>query len=679
MANKKLKLLLAFHCHQPVGNFDIVFEEVYKVSYKPLIETLDKYPIKYTLHYTGPLLEWLEKNKPEYINRLKQIAKSGKVEFLSGSFYESILAVWDEKDSLEQLEKLNNYIRTNFEQEPEGMWLAERIWEPHLPSLISKVGLKYTLVDDWHFKSVGIKEEQLKSYYITESAGDKIFVLPISQKLRYYIPYADLDVLFNYLRKCYEEGFELILMGDDGEKFGAWPGTYEHLYEQGWFDRFFQKALENSDWLEFSTISEAIKECEPAGEVYLPTASYYEMTEWAQPALMQREQEEFKHFLEKNGLWNRWGTFVKGGFWRNFLTKYQESNDIHKRVVQISKLIRNNEEDNIDILRAQCNCAYWHGLFGGIYLPHLRGALWEQLANAEKKLPDRAIMEDIDIDGFDEVNIKKNNQVITIMPRFGGALKEWLLLDRGINFTATMTRRYEAYHDNVTKAILREEMQEAKSIHDVILTKEKGLEKYLNYDWHRRLALQVHFLRDDTNVDNFASVKYGEEGDFTLEKWEAQFLSDDEVLLFRKGGVWTDGEFLPCMVKKQIKVLPDNTLKVKWTIINLSQKEVVWWFGHEFSVFVPDLIDVQTDFRKFDGFNNLDLGYQESFMINFHRGKFRMENSTPMIVWTFPIWTVSLSDAGFEKTLQGLVTLTSNKIHLRPGQEWFLEQNIRVK
>src|SRR5437660_12690615 len=35
------------------------------------------------------------------------------------------------------------------------------------------------------------------------------------------------------------------------------------------------------------------------------------------------------------------------------------------------------------LLRAQCNDAYWHGIFGGIYAPHLRTDPWRNLIRAE--------------------------------------------------------------------------------------------------------------------------------------------------------------------------------------------------------------------------------------------------------------------------------------------------------
>ncbi len=41
------------------------------------------------------------------------------------------------------------------------------------------------------------------------------------------------------------------------------------------------------------------------------------------------------------------------------------------------------ERARAELYRGQCNCAYWHGAFGGIYLPHLRNAVYNHLIAAE--------------------------------------------------------------------------------------------------------------------------------------------------------------------------------------------------------------------------------------------------------------------------------------------------------
>ena len=91
--------------------------------------------------------------------------------------------------------------------------------------------------------------------------------------------------------------------------------------------------------------------------------------------------------------WDRWGSFVRGGIWQNFLAKYPESNWMHKRMLGVSRRVRaldpaTCEKAGVDLghaktalFRAQCNCAYWHGLFGGLYLNYLRHAIWQNLVD----------------------------------------------------------------------------------------------------------------------------------------------------------------------------------------------------------------------------------------------------------------------------------------------------------
>ena len=85
---KTINLILGNHNHQPVGNFDFVFESAYQKAYKPFLDMLEKYKdIKFNFHYTGSLLSWIEKNHPEHIEKLKNLAKEKRIEIQSGGFY----------------------------------------------------------------------------------------------------------------------------------------------------------------------------------------------------------------------------------------------------------------------------------------------------------------------------------------------------------------------------------------------------------------------------------------------------------------------------------------------------------------------------------------------------------------------------------------------------------------
>src|SRR3954453_21364287 len=74
----------------------------------------------------------------------------------------------------------------------------------------------------------------------------------------------------------------------------------------------------------------------PTGRVYLPTASYDEMGEWALPADAQLQYNDVKRALEARGELDRARAFFRGGIWQNFLAKYPEANFMHKKMVQVS-------------------------------------------------------------------------------------------------------------------------------------------------------------------------------------------------------------------------------------------------------------------------------------------------------------------------------------------------------
>src|SRR5690606_17336863 len=167
----------------------------------------------------------------------------------------------------------------------------------------------------------------------------------------------------------------------------------------------------NKDWVRTMTPRDVLASEKPAGRVYLPTASYAEMLHWALPTVKSyTEYEEFEHLLKDDGVFDKYNQFVRGGFWRNFLVKYPEINAMHKKMLRVSERVdRLNEEiergvrsgvpqEQIASARAslekafdhlmagQCNCPYWHGVFGGIYLFNIRTAIYRELIEAEKEL-----------------------------------------------------------------------------------------------------------------------------------------------------------------------------------------------------------------------------------------------------------------------------------------------------
>ncbi len=235
--------VFCIHNHQPVGNFDHVLEECFEKAYWPFLKTISKYPsIKLTLHNTGFLLDWIIENRPEYIELLKTMVDRGQVEIMGGGYYEPVLSVIPEADRINQIKMMSEKIFEIFKVKPRGIWLAERVWEPALPTTLKNAKVEYLLLDDYHFVKSGLDREELGGYYITEDQGKTVKIFPGSEMLRYLIPFRPVEQLEEHLKGL--KGFlrlgNAAIYGDDGEKFGSWPGTHGWVYDEGWLEGFFK-------------------------------------------------------------------------------------------------------------------------------------------------------------------------------------------------------------------------------------------------------------------------------------------------------------------------------------------------------------------------------------------------------------------------------------------------------
>ena len=456
MSRGPLRFTFGVHLHQPVGNFDSVFEEHVSEVYFPFLRRVAErnvFPI--ALHISGPLLEWLEANDTRYLDLLGPLVADGSVELLLAGFYEPVLAVLPREDRLEQIRWMREAIARRFGVDPRGLWLTERVWEPGLAADLADAGVQLALVDDHHFAVAGFPAERLHAPFWTESGGKRVALFPIDQKLRYLVPFRAPDEVAAYLRALREAGQELAVLADDGEKFGGWPGTRDRVYGGGWLDEFIDmlESLADRGEVVLSTFAEALEKVPSGGLAYLPAASYREMEAWSLPAEAAVRLARLEHDLGAERIAGPDGALVRGGHWRNFQVKYEESNRLHKKMLALSALCRlrgDPPDARRAVGRGQCNDAYWHGVFGGLYLPHLRQGVWRELARAEGILRAGEMLEheilDLDYDGNDEIWVHSSSFSAVVSPARGGAIEELTLFGSGTNYADTLTRRREAYH-----------------------------------------------------------------------------------------------------------------------------------------------------------------------------------------------------------------------------------------
>ena len=202
---------------------------------------LEGYPeIPFVLHTSGPLLEWLVEHRPEYVARLRRMVEAGRVEILGGGFFEPILTMIPHRDRVGPDPRLfATTSRRLFGARVRGMWIAERVWEQQLVSSIAEAGIEYTILDDSHFLRAGCPADDVLGYYLTEDDGRLLKVFPGSETLRYNIPFREPHETYEFLRRLAERRpGATVVFADDGEKFGSWPETYDHVYKNGWLRRF---------------------------------------------------------------------------------------------------------------------------------------------------------------------------------------------------------------------------------------------------------------------------------------------------------------------------------------------------------------------------------------------------------------------------------------------------------
>ncbi len=618
-----IRFVFGVHLHQPVGNFDYVFEQHVTDVYRPILEHLPKRgfgPI--VLHLSGPLLEWLEAHDTAYLDWLGGLVADRQVELLLAGFYEPVLASLPRADRVEQIQWMRDAVLHRFGVNAEGLWLTERVWEPELAADLADAGVRYALVDDRHFLVSGFAAERLHAPFYTESDGKRVALFPIDERLRYLIPFRPPEETAAYLRELRGAGQGLAVLADDGEKFGGWPGTKEWVYQRGWLDRFVGtvgELIERGE-AQLSTLSDALEQVPSGGLAYLPSASYREMEAWSLPPEAALRLTRLERDLGEARIAGPDGALIRGAHWRNFLVKYSESNRMHKKMQALSLMCRaagDPPSARRAIGRAQCNDAYWHGVFGGLYLPHLREAIWRNLAQAERELRQgeglAAEILDIDGDGHEEIWIHSDQFSTIVSPWRGGAVEEYTLFASETNYANTLTRRREAYHETAL-----ESHAEANR------GSEAGTPPL---DADDRALFVDRVLPNALPLDAYASGDYWPVHSWAQSPCRFQIEHAAEAVEVRCSFAGPNGEHES--LSKRLRFEADGALTVtyRW---NPAVGQPDDHFAPELSLFAP-----------------LEL---------------RAEPEPE--IWTFPIETVAQSERGLDRTRQGESVTLRWPVHL---------------
>ena len=455
-----ISLLFGVHAHQPVGNFPAVIDDAHVRSYGMFLRVMERYPeFRFSVHFSGWLLDVLFERFPDDMARLAAMTHRGQVEWFGSGDCEPVLAAIPHRDRVTQIATLSDKIERRFGMRPSGAWLTERVWESSVVTSLVATGIRYVAVDDYHFLCAGEDQARLDSFFSTDEDGRRLDLFPISEGARYRLPFSPADEAVAWLEDLARQGRRAAIYFDDIEKFGIWPETYEWVFEKGWLTRFVEGVLA-SKLIRTETYAEYHARELTRGIVYLPTTSYIEMNEWTLPAQRAREFHALVEAEKAGGRFEAHKPFLRGGIWRNFMSRYTEANWMHKRMLGASRRLaalpteQRTAELQEYLHRAQANDAYWHGLFGGLYLPHLRRAIWNNLLRLESALENlapwpRQQQGDLDHDGHVETAFRSEWLHAYVRDDGNAALVELSSLPLAHNFGDTLRAYEEAYHAKI--------------------------------------------------------------------------------------------------------------------------------------------------------------------------------------------------------------------------------------
>ncbi|HSM00342.1 MAG TPA: alpha-amylase/4-alpha-glucanotransferase domain-containing protein [Candidatus Limnocylindria bacterium] len=684
-------LLLCLHNHQPVGNFDSVLGEASDRSYFPFLETVARFPtIKLTLHYSGFLLRWIAENRPEMFSLLKDLVSRGQVEILGGGMYEPVMPLIPERDRRGQIGDLAETVGRYFGKKPRGMWLAERVWEPDLSASLAAAGVEYLPLDDFHFLRAGISGEELDGVYLTEANGAMVRLFPGSERLRYLIPFGDVEETLRTVEAMTSRDvpYPAAILADDGEKFGVWPGTHDTVYTQGWLRRFFEGIVARREWLRTMTFGEYVSAAPLRGRVYPPSCSYIERGEWALPPV---EAMRFGGLLHdfRAGRYSEVKSFVQGGNFRGFLRKYEEANQLHKRMLWVSRRVQATSEQGSGpeardfLYRAQCNDVYWHGIFGGLYLNHLRDAAYTNLLRAEG-LSDRGVhggkdswteaaSGDLDADGGEEAILKTPNMTLLLHGHDGGAMTEISLPRRGIALGHVLTRREEAYHRKFKNG--GGAFDGRTSIHDMLVLKDSTVADALVVDPWQRASFREAFYREDDAVEAILDERIAPACATAGKNAKGRITrSSERIRLAMEVPLQGDGADL-ALGKSLALGVSEEQFEVGYTLRNTGGRPAWGKFTSEWNL---NFLSGSGPDRWYEGIGERKEELSSRGVTYALKGFRIVDNARGIAVEVradrdftllrYPVETASLSESGVEKIHQGVCLRLLFPVRLGPGE-----------
>ena len=677
---RKVRLILGTHNHIPIGLAQGAVEERYQTAFKPLLAVLYRYPeFPVALHYSGVLLEWLEEFHPEFLMLLEEMVKRGQVEVLGGGYFDPVLPLIPTNDKLGQLEKMTTWLRGRFEIRPRGCWIAEKVWEPSLASVLRVSGIDYTFLDDGQFEIAGARHGRLLRPSIAEDQGKIISLFPISGDLRALAAREAPAAAIAFLRAIAEntpagapagaadaadgppappaaagahEGAPVAILLEDG--FSASEG----LLKRDWLERFIRLAAENPGWLQPTTPGMYLRENPPGERLYVPSLSSMDMMGWALAPDVRGKYLDVRRSLTESGD----GRFLVGGHFRQFLTRYPEAWLMYAKMVYTHVLVNQVRGDRYkkkaaqnELWKGQCHFAYWSGIEGGIYANLLRKAVYQSLIEAEKitratEIFVPSIMSvDYDLDNGIEY-LYQGSELNAYIHARGGSLFELDFLPASWNYLDTMVQR------------------------DLVPAGAAAPTLY------PRKAFLDHFLAPRCTMEEFREGCYEEAGDFLTGPFELVELNRalPELLMRRTSFVMAGNNRRSVGIEKRFVFRP-RSIDVYYKVSNLGEEDMESRLAVEMNVSLAArsvesgrLFLLDEDRKSEIGSEPQEIEAMQGLLVRDVRNEvsITLSSARPFRCWSFPLETFNPAAPERPPVFQSHCFIQQWELHLKPAESW---------
>ena len=424
--NHKLNVILCASGHLPLGTCEAEFETLYNTGIKPLISALNKFPkINMVFHYSGVILNWIERRHPELFMLLEELLSRKQAEMLGGGFYHPVLPLLPLTDKLGQIEMLTTYLRKQFGKRPIGCLIPAMAWEQNLVGPLNSCGMSYTFLEEEQFSGSGISsgEGGIYSPCITEDQGKLIMVFPVAGAMGRELwkgePLKILEELLGRLPKNGEEQVIVFPIAATEEGLASRDNHPEAEYEK-LFEVFSNANLK----VKFTLPSRIYK------NIHFPGKNYFSGV-WT---IGRNSRQAVQPAIHP----------------RQFLVKHPEAGGIYAKMIHVHTLINNQLRGDKTRKRTALE-ELWKAQDSGIFRLSSRGlfhspvrkAAYRSILEAEKitwekrKITPSLSVFDFDLDGEGEYIFQDDKLNCCVKPR-GASVFEFDYFPCTWNYLDTM-------------------------------------------------------------------------------------------------------------------------------------------------------------------------------------------------------------------------------------------------